>query len=74
MTETKLWSICKSKIKPTTEKIRTSELDLLVCNIYVCQYESHEITASKYASLLEELQKCDNKYASGYLELFNKNY
>ena len=74
MTETKLWSICKSKIKPTTEKIRTSELDLLVCNIYVCQYESHEITASKYASVLEELQKCDNKYASGYLELFNKNY
>ena len=74
MTETKLWSICKSKIKPRTEKIRASGLDLLVCNIFVCQYESNEITASKYASLLEELQKCDNKYASGYLDIFNNNH
>ncbi|MBR5640108.1 MAG: TIGR02281 family clan AA aspartic protease [Muribaculaceae bacterium] len=74
VTETKLWSICKSKITPKTEEIRTTELDLLVCHIIVAQYESDEITASKYASLLEELQKCDNKYASAYLELFNKNY
>ena len=74
VTETKLWSICKSKITPRTEKIRTIALDLLVCDIIDCQYESNEITTSKYASLLEELQRSENEFASDYLEIFNKKH